>query len=270
MQFTSPKLNITFSINKFSSLVAERTKNIGRYGAAEAFAYYLNNQDQLSGDTELKDFMLFYAKHFINSSSQWSQDIFALYASNCKKNALFLEIGGADGFTHSNTYSLENHYGWEGTLVEPDPYQFKQLRASRSKSLLVNAAISPNDKDEMLRLRIAGQLSALEGHEGKDMHLATRLSRKKFTKTNAISLTKLLSEKKYDYFSLDIECAELAILRSIKWETILKPSALTIEHAFREDDKRDIIDILKTHGYIECFANHDWLRRGDIWAVCNE
>ena len=267
MEFTAAKLNANISVNKFSSLIAERTKAIGHHGAAEAFAYYLKNQSQLLSDTELNNFMLFYAKNYTTSSSQWSQDIFVLYACNSKKGGLFLEIGGADGFTHSNTYSLEKQYEWRGTLVEPDPYQFKRLRASRPENTLINAAISPSDKEEKLRLRLVGQLSALEGHEGKDMHQTTRLNKKNFTEVNAISLTKLLSEKKYDYFSLDVEGAELLILKSIKWDIILKPSILTIEHNFREDDKRDILEILKTHGYIECFASHDWLKRGDIWAT---
>jgi len=102
------------------------------------------------------------------------------------------------------------------------------------------------------------------------MHQATRLNKKNFAKVNAISLTRLLSEKKYDYFSLDIEGAELSIIKNIKWDIILKPSILTIEHNFREDDKSDILEILKTHGYIECFSSHDWLRRGDIWATLSE
>jgi len=170
MEFTAAKLNTNISVNKFSSLIAEQTKAIGLHGAAEAFAHYLKNQSQLLSDTELNNFMLFYAKKYTTSSSQWSQDIFVLYACNSKKGGLFLEIGGADGFTHSNTYSLEKQYEWRGTLVEPDPYQFRRLRASRPENTLINAAISPNDKEEKLRLRLVGQLSALEGHEGKDMH----------------------------------------------------------------------------------------------------
>ena len=214
--------------------------------------------------------MLFYSKNFSASSSQWSQDVFVLYACNSKKNGLFLEIGGADGFTHSNTYSLEKQYGWRGTLVEPDPYQFELLSISRPGNILINAAISPNDKEEKLRLRLVGQLSALEGHEGKDMHHATRLKGESFVTVNAISITKVLSEKKYDYFSLDVEGAELTILKNIKWDAIKKPSILTIEHNFRKEDKRDILNILETHGYVERFASHHWLRRGDIWATLNE
>jgi len=270
MDFIVTKLNANIQINKISSHIATQVKAIGHCGAAEAFAYYLKNQDQLVGDTELNKFMLFYANNYSISSSQWSQDIFVLYACNSKKSGLFLEVGGADGFTHSNTYSLEKQYEWRGTLVEPDPHQFRRLSASRPENTLINAAISPNDKEERLKLRLVGQLSALEGHEGKDMHQATRLNKKNFAKVNAISLTRLLSEKKYDYFSLDIEGAELSIIKNIKWDIILKPSILTIEHNFREDDKSDILEILKTHGYIECFSSHDWLRRGDIWATLSE
>jgi hypothetical protein len=144
------------------------------------------------------------------------------------------------------------------------------LSASRPENTLINSAISPNDQEAKLRLRIVGQLSALEGHEGTDMHHTARLSQKNFAIVNAISITKLLSEKKYDYFSLDVEGAELSILKTIKWDGILKPSVLTIEHNFREEDKRGILNILNTHGYTEWFASYDWLKRGDIWATLNE
>ena len=102
------------------------------------------------------------------------------------------------------------------------------------------------------------------------MHHATRLKGESFVTVNAISITKVLSEKKYDYFSLDVEGAELTILKNIKWDAIKKPSILTIEHNFRKEDKRDILNILETHGYVELFASHHWLRRGDIWATLNE
>lgn len=281
LEFLAAKLNASIRINKISSLAAERANSIlnlaaeransiGSRGAAEAFAHYIGNQAQFADDTELNNFMLFYSKNFSASSSQWSQDVFVLYACNSKKNGLFLEIGGADGFTHSNTYSLEKQYGWRGTLIEPDPYQFELLSISRPENTLINAAISPNDQEEKLRLRLVGQLSALEGYEGKDVHQATRLKHKSFAKVNAISITRVLSEKKYDYFSLDVEGAELSILKSIKWDAIIKPSILTIEHNDRKEDKRDILNILKTHGYAERLASHHWLRRGDIWATLNE
>lgn len=266
MDFPIKNLDLIVRINRFSSFVHDRVKSIGHSGAAEVFAYYIKNVDQLAGDDELVSFMTFYAEHYVNSSSQCSQDVFVLYACKCMNGGSFLEIGGADGFTHSNTYSLEKYYGWRGTLVEPEPNQFKSLAKSRSANTLINAAISPNDKEEQLTLRVVGQLSALEGYEGRDIHLATRLRQRCRARVRAISLTRLLSERRYDYFSLDVEGAEESILDSIDWSVAQKPAIVTVEHNYNETNRSNILAALNQHGYVECFADHEWLRRGDIWA----
>ena len=260
-------LNLNLRLDSMSSFVAQTTSSIGALGAADALSHYTKNYEVLSHDKDLRDFMRFYSNNFSKSSSQWSQDIFVIYASKEKRFGLFLEIGGADGFTHSNTYSLEQHYEWQGTLIEPDRSQFSLLKALRSNNSLINAAISPGDKEETLNLRCVGQLSALQGHEGEDMHIETRLNSRRIAQVKCVSLSKILCENNFDYFSLDVEGAELAILRNIKWNSINKPSIITVEHNFREEDKREMLALLTAQGYSERFAGHDWLRRGDIWAT---
>lgn len=236
-------------------------------GASSAVAYYLANQDQLSKDQELVSFMQFYAQNLHLSSSQWSQDLFVMYAVNKLHSQTYLEIGGADGYTHSNTYSLQRFLGWTGTLVEPDPLQFKLLKLSRPGNTLINAAISPRDTDESLDLRIVGQLSSLVGHEGDDIHQTHRLNSSEIVKVRAISLSKILTETQYIYFSLDVEGAELSILQSIDWDEILKPQVITVEHNFRLDHKAKLLSLLTGHGYEQRFAEHEWLCQGDLWLT---
>lgn len=255
---------------QLSADVAVRTQLIGWAGAAEAFAHYIANHEQLVADKELADFMKFYGKNWKLSASQWSQDMFVMYALNSRRDGLFLEIGGADGFTHSNTYALEKHLGWRGTLVEPDPYQFKILEQARSGNSLLHAAISPNGGSESFRLRRVGQLSALEGYEGSDMHTKARMESKDFAKVSGISLTRLLSARAYDYFSLDVEGAELKIMQSIDWDVVQKPQVLTVEHNFRDEDRSALTRLLTDQGYFEHFEGHDWLRRGDLWATLKD
>ena len=246
------------------------TNKIGAVGAAEAFSHYVLNYEELSKDAELKEFMAFYADKWKPSASQWSQDIFALYASQCKTKGSFLEVGGADGFTHSNTLMLERSYEWSGTLIEPDTEQFNILKNVRPNCINVKAAISVCDKDDYATLRKIGQLSALAGHEGDDMHLKTRLSSTHFEKVRTLSLSAILGETQFDYFSLDIEGAELATLESLSWTTINKPRSISVEHNFREEDKKNILEILTSQGYQEIFTDYDWLTRGDIWAILRE
>ena len=97
--------------------------------------------EDLSGDYELANFV--YAAHHMKSKSQWSQDIWVMYSLEIQQMS-YLEIGGADGYTHSNTLSLEMYLGWSGTLVEPERHQFNILKIARRNNNLLNRALSPD------------------------------------------------------------------------------------------------------------------------------
>jgi FkbM family methyltransferase len=210
----------------------------------------------------------FYRLHWPGSSSQWSQDVFVLWVSNLLKGGTFLEIGGADGFTHSNTFSLERHHGWQGLLLEPDPEQFQILRQSRPRSVCRNTCISPEGlSDKRYRLRQLDQLSAIHGYEGSDMHSEARLQSRSFVNVTSESLNTVLAATAYDYFSLDVEGAELPIIQTLDWANINKPSVLTVEHNFREDDRAVMLEILAAQGYRTYFDRYPWLTRGDLWAA---
>ena len=255
------------------SLSAEMENNarlVGAVGAAEVFSSFLKLSDATSMQSdELHELIAFYAQNWSLSRSQWSQDIFVMFVSDLKKGGRYLEIGGADGVTHSNTYSLRNSLSWSGVLVEPDPDMFAALKAVRGEPDVVYcAAISPSGEDGNARLRRVGQLSALVGHEGEDMHMKTRLASQDTINVTTLDLTELIkSIGELDYFSLDVEGAELQILRSIRWDNISKPKILTIEHNFRDDDAAEMRQILFEQGYREMFSEYDWLRRGDLWMV---
>lgn len=52
------------------------------------------------------------------SFSQAGQDLFALFASNFKSAGSFVEIGAHDPVRDSNTFLLEQDYGWRGVSFE--------------------------------------------------------------------------------------------------------------------------------------------------------
>src|SRR5262249_43957579 len=53
------------------------------------------------------------------SHSQLMQDIFALSVCDENHKGYFVEFGGGDGITYSNTYMLETAFGWTGIVAEP-------------------------------------------------------------------------------------------------------------------------------------------------------
>ena len=46
-------------------------------------------------------------------------------------NGIFIELGGFDGITYSNTKLLEDHYGFTGILIEPSPINFNKMIKNR-------------------------------------------------------------------------------------------------------------------------------------------
>ena len=85
--------------------------------------------------------------------------------------------------------------------------------------------------------------------------------------SNFYSLTNWNRLGPIDYFSLDVEGAEVIILESLKWHEVNRPGIITVEHNFRVDDIDRLKNLLIPLGYIEMFAEESWLRRGDLWFV---
>jgi hypothetical protein len=79
------------------------------------------------------------------SRASHGQDIFvAENLPNTEGQRVFVEIGGNDGITLSNTFYLESEAGWHGISVEPLPRACDALAKNR-ECITVNACISDYD-----------------------------------------------------------------------------------------------------------------------------
>jgi FkbM family methyltransferase len=266
MQITRRSRVDSEAMGHYLARLADNARLIGSNGACEAFVSYATEAYGMN-EPEADKFMKFYANYFQLSRSQWSQDIFAMYSTNMKKGGTYLEVGGADGITHSNTLALRDHLGWSGLLIEPDPEMFKILKSARGHSdEVIQAAISPDGKAGTALLRSVGQLSSLVGYEGDDIHSEARMQQTMALETPTISLTQLLIDRpRLDYFSLDVEGAELDIINTIKWDKIDAPLVITVEHNYKGREEAQLRCSLEEIGYVEIFREHTWLRRGDLW-----
>ena len=48
-------------------------------------------------------------------------------------NGYFIELGGNDGVTQSNTYYFEKFRGWHGLLIEPILHQYFKCKNNRQR-----------------------------------------------------------------------------------------------------------------------------------------
>jgi hypothetical protein len=199
--------------------------------------------------------------------SQFSQDKFVLFCLEEPRGGTFVEFGGADGLTHSNSALLESGYGWHGLLLEPNPFEFPLLRRNRPGCRALNAAVKCSDADEM-DLVICGQLSTVRGFEPADKHSAARSTSGILRRVRCVDLNEAIvaagfGSETLDYLSVDSEGSELAILRRFNFER--GPRILTLECNERAADEAAIRSVMAANGYRETMSQR--LTAPDLWFV---
>lgn len=192
------------------------------------------------------------------STSQNYQDVFAA-VTNKFRPGFFVEFGATNGIDGSNTYMLEKLYGWTGLLAEPNPDCREALDKNR-KCDKTNLCVH-NKSNEWLPFVIADEpdLSTLQGYGLDDEHAAKRAN-SRVVNVKTITLFDLLEEFKtphhIEYLSVDTEGSEYDILRKFFEENNNKYTfgAVTVEHNFNDDKRRDIYDLMTRNGYRNVFT----------------
>jgi FkbM family methyltransferase len=149
----------------------------------------------------------------------------------------FVEVGANDPVVLSQTYHLEQR-GWRGILVEPLRECAERLRAARRARVFAVAAGAPENDGRELPLLVAGALSTLQASIVEDVAAAEVRS------VPVRTLDSMLAEAGFDrvdFLSVDVEGAELAVLRGFSIARY-RPRLILIE-----DDVQD----LSKHAYLE-------------------
>lgn len=215
------------------------------------------------------EFMSFAAKLCPISCSQLLQDIWVLYELNSKRNGYFVEFGACDGVIHSNTLLLEKTYGWDGALAEPARTWQQALRANRDCYISNNCVYMKDGEQILFRETEVRELSTIEKFTQSDYNAAARDSADQYV-VETLSLTSFLQNarapKEIDYMSIDVEGAELDVLRTFDFGAY-DIKILTIEHNF--GGQRDAIaNLLESRGYRRKFTMlsmfDDWYVRPDL------
>ena len=157
-----------------------------------------------------------------NFASQSGQDkIIKNSFFRSKKNGYFVEIGAFDGVLGSNCIHFEKSMNWEGLAIEPSKIQFEKLSKNRNCKVL-NKAISSTEKDVEFIEVIEGltQMSGIDDDNYSAKLIIENNKKNKFNKNKMKTSTfeKSILTKEIDYLSIDIEGAELDVLKSINFQ----------------------------------------------------
>jgi FkbM family methyltransferase len=153
-----------------------------------------------------------------HSAPENRNDLFVIDTLGRKRGGFFVEAGALDGVYASNTFLLEEDYGWSGICAEPDPQLFEQLRRNR-RCVCEDACLYDVSTEVTF---IAGA----RGWGGVVDHLAKfkqpRWGAGQPMKMRTVTLASLLEKHQapavIDYLSLDTEGTEYLILKNFPFD----------------------------------------------------
>ncbi|XP_013404867.1 protein Star [Lingula anatina] len=133
-----------------------------------------------------------------------------------RTGGFFVESGAWDGETDSNSLFFEIFRNWTGILIEPDPWNFEKLSRKNRKAYTAQTCLTASPQ------RIDFTFSAAPD-SGAVKPLFPDIPTVGKTKILCLPIHTLLASigvRHVDYFSLDVEGEEPAVLRSFPWDEI--------------------------------------------------
>jgi FkbM family methyltransferase len=176
--------------------------------------------------------------------SYQGQDRFVVEVLDGLRGGFFLDSGASNGVNGSNSLLLETAYGWQGICVEPNDDLFAQLSRSR-RCICVNCCLYDREGDVPF-FEAAGVLGGIvddydPGHFAYAQSVVSATLGEGENATDGVvtkaarPIRSVLREhaapRVIDYWSLDTEGSELAILRSFPFDEYTV-RVLTVEHNF--------------------------------------
>ena len=151
-----------------------------------------------------------------NGEEQLVMDLFSHM-----RNGTFVEIGGNDGLSKTNTYHLERCLGWRGLLIEGHPDNFNKMARARPGSLNLGTAVCREHGFANFSDRpgvSSGINSEMDSYHRKRFKITRKVRRVPCGPLgdwfSALRVTTI------DLFSLDVEGAEMVVLQTLNWDML--------------------------------------------------
>ena len=191
-------------------------------------------------------------------------------------NGVFLEMGGHDGRTQTNTQYLETCLHWRGVLIEADQWAFRDLRVNRPQTLAVRAAACAthsslpmftrnrafeagritNRLGETITTFDASSTVATVVSTGDHAHKWVRLNKSATVERVEVpcgplsAFLRLLRIGRITVWFLDVEGAEELTLDTFDWKAV-DVGLISVEFAVAAKKKnRRVLDMLARQGFV--------------------
>lgn len=241
----------------------ERTTTPGPTGRAIGYLFR-NHEPRLSAQDIYRD--IFSSQRFKEGyESQMGQDMFLnRWFFKNRGPGFFIDVGAFDGILGSNTSYFEKHLHWTGIAFEPNPSAFEVLRATRSCRLIQGCAYHQDGQVPFLALSKREQRVGAKSRRPRSLlsmvldssHGGAMLSgipehmdqvQRAEWAQKAMNLDQILATvpchridtvlndlgvQIVDYLSIDVEGAELEVLRGIDFGRV-QVNIIGVEHSDR-------------------------------------
>ena len=164
-----------------------------------------------------------------------------------ERGGFFVEMGARDGLDDSNTKFFEETLGWRGLLVEARPAFAEPLSWNRPRAYVLHGAIARHANCTYYDVRTPA--GAIE--PGWSGLVPNKVPTGGFLVPYLVRcyeldpVLQLLKVAQIDYFSLDVEGAELSILETLRWDRI-NIGVLGVESSDASDAR--VRRLLRAHG----------------------
>lgn len=174
------------------------------------------------------------------------------------KRGVFVDVGAHDGVTFNNTLYFEEEHGWSGLNVEANPHVFEQLCANRPRATNVQCAVDEENGTTVFLLN-DGYTEMISGikkyYDQRHMRRLSQENKVHRSRTSQVEvparrLDGLLAEhgvKNVNYLSIDVEGAELAVVRSIDFSEVFI-DVIGFENNYA-DSAKPIVQHLEARGF---------------------
>jgi FkbM family methyltransferase len=221
----------------------------------------------------------------IKGMSQLGQEYFVLEMLGNLHNGFFLDSGASNGVRANNTYLLEFAFGWKGICIEPNESFFAELVKNRN-CICLNCCLYDHDGsvDYVEASTLGGIINEYHSshleYAKRSCNIPTDLNGRPITITKTSrTISSVLKENNapavIDYWSLDTEGSEFAILKSFPFSNY-SFRVLTVEHNWLpvRDDIRHFLEskgyfLIREMGIDDCYVKKDsmfsnaW--RSNVW-----
>lgn len=176
---------------------------------------------------------------------------------NNKRRGFFIECGALDGEIRSNTLFMEQNLDWEGVLIEGDPQNFKSVLTKHRKAWAVPACLSTLPHPMTVKFSQNFNQGRISENQVEGVQVQC---------LPIYSILAALNRTVVDYFSLDIEGDELAVLKTIPWDSV-HIQTLSVEFIHGKEGKEKIREYMADQGYevVEEVTDPNWLANDFIF-----